>query len=169
MFIQDEDGAGKVEPLHWVDELACVVLVDQVLRGIELAVPTGEPVLDLVIVMTETDGELPDGAPVVSHIVDKLKELVNDHVRLPALFVGCELHPEVELVAGRGLIVTVITLGPAELEPEPLGFTIVPDKVSVVLRVVGKGGLLEAGVSVGTLVHDSQVVLNCVTDGRDVS
>lgn len=158
MFVQDEDGAGKVEPLHWVDELDCVVLIDPVLRGIELAVPTGDPVLDLVIVMTETDGELPDGAPVVSHIVDKLKELVNDHVRLPAVVVGCEVHPEVELVAGRGLIVTVITLGPAE--PEPLGFTTVPDKVSVELRVVGKGGLLEPGVSVGTLVNDNQVVLN---------
>lgn len=167
MFVQDEAGTGKVEPLHWGDELDCVVLVDQLLRGIELAVPTGDPILDLVIVMTETDGELPDGAPVVSHIVDKLKELVNDHVRLPALVVGCELHPEVELVAGRGLMVTVITLGP--VEPEVLGFTTVPDRVSVELRVVGKGGLLEPGVSVGTPVHDSQVVLNCVTDGRDVS
>lgn len=167
MFVQDEDGAGKVEPLHRVDELDCVVLTDQVLRGMELTVPTGEPVLDLVTVMTEIDGELPDGAPVVSHIVDKLKELVNDHVRLPALVFDCELHPEDELVAGRGLMVTVITLGAAE--PELLGFTTVPDKVSVELRAVGKGGLLEPGVFVGTLVHDSQVVLNCVTDGRDVS
>jgi hypothetical protein len=117
--------------------------------------------------MTEMDGEVPDGAPVVNHIVDKLKELVKDQVRLPAptLVLGPETGPEVVLVAGRGLRVTVTTVGAAV--PEPLGLMTVPDRVLVALRVVGKGGLLAPGVCVGTPVQESQVVLNSVTGGRD--
>lgn len=62
----------------------------------------------------------------------------------------------------------VITLGAAV--PELLGLIMtVPDRVSVELRVVGNGGLLVSDVFVGTPVQESQeVVLNGVTDGRDV-
>lgn len=165
VFDQDE-GTDSVGLLHGVDKLDWRVLAPPVLRGTE-PVPDGEPVPDWVTVITETDSEVPDGAPLVSHIVDKLNELVNDHVRLPALtlVLGPETGPEVVLEAGRGLRVTVTTVGAAV--PEPLGLMTVPERVSVALRAVGKGGLLAPGVCVGTPVQESQVVLNPVTGGRD--
>jgi hypothetical protein len=164
VFVQDEGDAVNVDPdpLHPVEELVKGGVALQELRGIELAVPIDEPVLVLVMVMGTTD-EPPVGATVVIQIVDKLKEFVNDHDKLPALMLHVGDDPDVEFVAGRGLIVIVTTLA-VVVEPVPLGLITVPDKVSVELRVVGKGGLLEPGVFVGSLVQESQVVLNGVTD-----
>ncbi|KAH6605594.1 hypothetical protein Trco_004747 [Trichoderma cornu-damae] len=162
-------GEGVAELELLVDRPDPVVIQEvRVLRGTELTVPAGEPVLDSVTVtmMGEDDG-LPVGAPVVNQIVDKLKEFVSDHERLPMLELDFESSPEVELVAGRGLRVMVTTLVVAGPEPPGLLVTM-PDKVSVELRVVGNGGLLEPGAFVGALVQESQVVLNGVTGGRGV-
>lgn len=101
VFVQGGDDTDDVGPFHGADELETgevtvqvlrgielmVPLGEvtvQVLRGIELAVPTGEPVSVLVTVMGMTD-EPPVGSPVVIQMVDRLKEFVNDHDRLPAL------------------------------------------------------------------------------------
>lgn len=138
------------------------------LSGPELDVPTEEPILVFVIVMGTTD-ELLIEAAVVIQTVERLKELVKDHVKLPPLTLpdlDVEDGLEVEFVAGRGLRVIVTTL--PVVEPVPLGLMTVPDRVSVTLRVVGNGGPLEIGVFVGWLVQESHVVLESVNDGREV-
>lgn len=173
VFVQDEEDVVKFDsdPLHLVvEELVKGGVALQELSGTELAVPVkAPPVLVLVMVMGMID-EPPAGAVVVIQMVDRLKEFVKDHVKLPPLMLIPDVDVgdglEVEFVAGRGLRVIVTTL--AVVEPVPLGLIIVPDRVSVRLRVVGNGGLLEPGVFVGWLVQESQVVLKSVTDGRDV-
>lgn len=171
VFVRDEGDAVNADsdPLHLVVELVNGGVALQELSGIGLAVPIEEPVLVLVMVMGTID-EPPVGAAVVIQMVDRLKEFVKDHVKLPPLMLMADVDAEdglkVEFVAGRGLRVIVTTL--AVVEPVPLGLTTVPDKVSVKLRVVGNGGLLEFGVFVDWLVPDSQVVLKSVTGGRDV-
>lgn len=170
VFVQDEEITVTVDsdPLHLaVEELVNAVTVEE-LSGFELAVPIEEPALVLVMVMGTID-EPPVGAAVVIQTVDRLKELVKDHVKLPSLALpdlNVEDGLEVEFVAGRGLRVTVTTLAVVELVP--LGLMTVPDRVSVALRVVGNGGPLELGDFVGWLVRESHVVLESVTDGRDV-
>lgn len=170
VFVQDEGDTVTVDsdPLHLaVEELVNAVTVEE-LSGPELAVPIEEPVLVLVMVVGTID-EPPVGAAVVIQTVDRLKELVKDHVKLPPLTLldlDVEDGPEVEFVAGRGLRVTVTTL--AVVEPVPLGLMTVPDRVSVALRVVGNGGPLELGDFVGWLVQETHVVLERVKDGRDV-
>lgn len=172
VFVQDEEDAVHFDsdPLHLVvEELVKGGVALQELSGTELAVPVKEPVLVLVMVMGMID-EPPVGAAVVIQMVDRLKEFVKDHVKLPPLMLIPDVDVgdglEVEFVAGRGLRVIVTTL--AVVEPVPLGLIIVPDRVSVRLRVVGNGGLLEPGVFVGWLIQESQVVLKSVTGGRDV-
>lgn len=170
VFVQDEEITVTVDsdPPHLaVEELVNAVTVEE-LSGLELAVPIEEPALDLVMVMGTID-EPPVAAAVVIQTVDRLKELVKDHVKLPPLALpdlNVEDGLEVEFVAGRGLRVTVTT--PAVVELVPLGLMTVPDRVSVALRVVGNGGPLEPGGFVGWLVQESHVVLESVNDGRDV-
>lgn len=172
VFVQDEEDAVNFDPdpLHLVvEKLVKGGVALQELSGTELAVPVKEPVLVLVMVMGMIDEPLV-GAAVVIQMVDRLKEFVKDHVKLPPLMLIPDVDVgdglEVEFVAGRGLRVIVTTL--AVVEPVPLGLIIVPDRVSVRLRVVGNGGLLEPGVFVGWLVQESQVVLKSVTGGSDV-
>lgn len=171
VFVQDEADTVTVDsdPLHLaVEELVTAVIVAE-LSGPELAVPIEEPVLVSVMVMGVID-EPPVGAAVVIQTVDRLKELVKDHVKLPPLALpdlDVEDGLEVEFVAGRGLRVIVTTL--AVVESDPLGPMTVPDRVSVTFRVVGNGGPLELRVFVGWLVQESHVVLESVNDGRDVS
>lgn len=170
MFVQGEADTVNVDtdPLHLVvEELEFTVVVEE-LRRAELDVPIAEPELVLVMVMGTTD-EPPVEAAVVIQTVERLKELVKDHVKLPPLTLpNLEVEDglEVEFVAGRGLRVIVTTLPVAE--PVPLGLMTVPDRVSVTLRVVGNGGPLELGVFVGWLVQESHVVLERVNDGREV-
>lgn len=171
VFVQEEGDTVTVDsdPLHLVvEELVNGGTTLQELRETELAVPIEEPVLVLVIVIGTID-EPPVGTAEVTQMVERLKEFVKDHVKLPPLMlipVVVEDGLEVEFVAGSGLTVMVTTL--AVVEPVPLGLTTVPDRVSVKLWVVGTGGLLEPGVFVGWLVQESQVVLKSVTGGRDV-
>lgn len=123
MFVQDEGDTVNVDadPLHLVvEELVDAVTLEE-LSGPELAVPMEEPVLVLVMVMGTID-EPPVGAAVVIQMVDRLKEFVKDHVKLPPLTltpdVDVEDGLELEFVAGRGLRVIVTTL--AVVEPVPL-------------------------------------------------
>lgn len=175
VFAHDEGDTVDVDtdPLHLVvDELVYAVTLEE-LSGPELAVPIEEPVLVFVMVMGTID-EPPVEAAVVIQMVDRLKEFVKDHVKLPPLTLTPDLDVEdgleVEFVAGRGLSVMVTILAVVEIEPVPvpLGLITVPDRVSVRLPVVGNGGLLEADVFVGWLVQENQVELESVTDGRDV-
>lgn len=170
MFVQGEADTVNVDidPLHLaVGELEFIVTVEE-LSGPELNVPIEEPVLVLVMVVGMSD-EPPVEAAVVIQTVERLKELVKDHVKLPPLTLlelDVEDGLEVEFIAGRGLRVIVTTL--PVVEPVPLGLMTVPDRVSVTLRVVGNGGPLEMGVFVGWLVQESRVELESVNDWREV-